>query len=492
MKKNLLLLILMLLPLVASADAVEIDGIYYNLVPRAKVAEVTSNPNKYIGDVVIPETVTYDGAEYSVTSIDERAFYQCSGLTSVTIPNSLTSIGETAFGECSGLTSVHISNIAAWCTIDFKTANSNPLYIAHHLYVNGEEVKDLIIPNSVTTIGNYAFYYCSGLTSVSIPNSVTFIGSYAFKDCSGLTSVTIPDSVTSIGNFAFCLCSGLTSVIIGNSVNSIGYNAFSFCKSLKSVTIPNSVTSIGGDAFYYCSGLTSITIPNSVTTIGNYAFYYCSGLTSVTIPNSVTSIRKGTFDSCSGLTSVNIGSGIQTIDSDAFAHCSKLTDVYCYAVNVPSTNANAFKYSYIDNSTLHVPAASVSTYQSASPWKNFKNIVALDGSTPYMQKCATPTINYVNGKLTFHCETDDVEFVYNVGVSGKGNDVEIKPMFTVSVNATTPMFTVSVYATKAGYEDSKVATKEISIEGIGLKGDVNGDGEVGIGDIISITNIMAE
>ena len=133
--------------------------------------------------------------------------------------------------------------------------------------------------------------------------------------------------------------------------------------------------------------------------------------------------------------------------------------------------------SYIDYSTLHVPTASVNAYKAAEPWKNFKSIVAT-------QKCATPTISYVKGKLTFDCETENVEFVYNVvpapGVSGKGNDVELKPMFTVSV-----------YATKAGYEDSEVATKEISVEGGGLKGDVNGDGEVGIGDIISITNIMS-
>ena len=176
-----------------------------------------------------------------------------------------------------------------------------------------EYTGDVVIPAtvtyggntySVTSIGDYAFRGCNGLTSVTIPNSVTSIGKYAFSDCSGLTSVTIPNSVTSIGWCVFWGCSGLTSVTIPNSVTSIGDYAFRGCSGLTSVTIPNSVTSIGDLAFYECSGLTSVTIPNSVTSIGYEAFYNCSGLTSVTIPNSVTSIDGSAFEYCSGLISV--------------------------------------------------------------------------------------------------------------------------------------------------------------------------------------------
>ena len=359
---------MIMLPLVASAETVEINGIYYNLVSKFKEAEVTKNPNNYTGSVVIPEKVTYESVEYSVTSIGQSAFSLCFGLTSVTIPNSVTSIGAEAFNNCDGLTSV-------------------------------------TIPNSVTSIGSSAFYSCSDLTSVTIPNSVTSIGSSAFRYCSRLTSITIPNSVTSIRNYAFSSCSGLTSV-----------------------TIPKSVTSIGVEAFYNCSGLTSVTIPNSVTDIGERAFSDCSGLTSITI-----------------------GSGINSIGNTAFASCSDLTDVTCYAENVPSTRTNAFKDSYIEYATLHVPSASVNAYKVADPWKNFKSIVAIDGGTPTTQKCEKPTISYENGKLTFTSETVGAVCQYSITdtdiKAGSGNEVQLGVTYNISV-----------YAAKAGYDNSETAT----------------------------------
>ena len=289
----------------------------------------------------------------SVTSIGERAFYNCSGLTSVTIPDSVTSIGEWAFSDCSGLTSIYYTgDIAGWCGI--KRLHGVTSYSCT-LYIGGKKVEgDLVIPNGVTSISESAFRGCSGLTSVTIGNSVTTIGSAAFWGCTGLTSVTIGNGVTSIGSAAFYNCIGLTSVTIPDSVTSIGNYAFYNCSGLTSVTIPNSVTSIGSFAFYDCGKLTSViwnaencttagsysspiftncsklinvTIGENVKIIPSYAFYNCSGLTSVTIPDSVTSIGNSAFYNCSGLTSVTIGSDVTSIGSGAFSGCSGLTNL---------------------------------------------------------------------------------------------------------------------------------------------------------------------
>ena len=220
--------------------------------------------------------------EDSVTSIGGYAFRNHTGLTSVTIPDSITSIGNYAFEGCTRLKKVnYIGDIANWCKISFAGPDSNPLYYAHNLYINDELVTDLIIPNSVTSISNYAFCSCTGLTSITIPDSVTEIGGVAFYGCTGLTSITIPDSVTSIGYSAFAGCTGFTSITIPDSVTSIGSSAFSGCTGLTSITIPDSITSIGKGAFYNCTGLTSITIPDSITSIGDYAFSGCTRLTSV-------------------------------------------------------------------------------------------------------------------------------------------------------------------------------------------------------------------
>ena len=377
MKKQILLLAMMLLPMVAGAQGVvEIDGIYYDLASKAKEAIVTKKPSgNYTGNVVIPASVTYGEVEYSVTSIGNEAFNNCGGLTSVTIGNNVTSIGESAFSNCSGLTSVHISDIAAWCKISFSGYESNPLYYAHKLYLGEEEIKDLVIPNSVTSIESYAFDGCSGLTSVTIPNSVTGIEWYAFYGCSGLTSVTIPNSVTSIGSHAFQNCRCLASVTIPNSVTSIGGDAFFNCSSLNTIKVPVTdytafcsnkvlgliysriekpvqlidsegkeiteyivpagVTSIGSNAFLNCTGLTAITITESVTSIGSYAFSGCNNLNSVTVP--VTDYSTFCTNKALGCIYSSLGKPVQLIDSEG----KEITE-YIVPDGVTSIGSNAF------------------------------------------------------------------------------------------------------------------------------------------------------
>ena len=663
-KSFLIALAAMMLPLVVSADTkvVTVDGIKYRISDNGPTtASVTQNVD-ISGDLVIPRTITIGNTDYTVTAIEDKAFMGCNNITSINIPNSVESIGvlafsgsveddllglytlgtklisvtigsgvksigANAFGGCKNLKDVYISDLSAWCGIKFGAGNvrgaldisdenpitfqegelnvGNPLIYAKHLYINGNEAKDMIIPDGVTKINSYVFNGCN-MTSITIPNSVTIIGEKAFEGCDNLTSVTIPKSVTRIEENAFRGCNNLTSVyisdiaawckitteselpqpyhlfmmgeeikdlIIPDGIKTINRSVFSGCKYLTSVTIPKSVTRIEENAFRGCNNLTSVyisdiaawctiyfrsnplyyarhlyvkdeeitelVIPDEVKSIGKYAFEHFSELTSVKISNNVTSIGVNAFCGCPKLNNVTLGKSVKMIYTGAFADCDDLSDVTCFAANVPTTESNVF--SHPERITLHVPEESIPLYKGYNPWASFKSIVKTEktsyaltymvdgevyksydikyGSTiipesePVKEgytfsgwseipeempaynvvitgtftliplgQCSAPTINIENGEVVFACDTKGVQYHYDIQhfdvKRGDGNNIRL-----------TNTYRISVYASKEGYEDSDVTTKDLQFA-VGKKGDVDGDGNVNAADVVHLTNII--
>ena len=242
---------------------------------------------------------------------------------------------------------------------------------------------DNLFNNKVYTsndeIGEYAFAYCSGLTSLTLPVGITSIGEFAFSGCSGLTSLTLPAGITSIGEYAFYGCSGLTSLNLPAGITEIGESTFSDCSGLTSLTLPDGITSIGSRAFYGCSGLTSLTLPAGITSIGEYAFSGCSGLTSLNLPAGITSIDKYAFSGCSRLTSLTLPAGITSIGEFAFSYCSGLTSIYEYAEKVPRIGRYAFEGCASRKCTLYVPKGTYDNYR-LSEFGYFENIVEFDAT----------------------------------------------------------------------------------------------------------------
>ena len=423
----------------------------------------------------------------SVTSIENLAFYNCTGLTSITIPSSVTRIGSYAFYKCAGLTSITIpdsvKSIGA-CAFEYCTSLTGVTIpngitsIDYELFCGCSSLTSVIIPNSVNTVGEKAFAYCSGLTSITIPSSVTSIGRDAFDRCTGLTSVTIPDSITTIDFGAFgdvnniiysdnmkasgspwdakcangyvdgylvyidssktklcgCISIATGSILIPNSVTSIGDRAFYNCTGLTSITIPSSVTSIGSYAFCGCDGLTGITIPDSVTNISENAFYVltfesagpigsdcdiefgwtenipsnafygCENLTSIIIPKSVISIGDQAFWSCDGLTSIIIPDGVKSIGYGAFSYCTSLEYVHIPA-SVTSIGSLVLYYTH-----AYVCSDTGNCYARKNLEKAY-GFKLCDGheihSHSYTSSVTKPATCKEEGVMTYTCECGD-------------------------------------------------------------------------------------
>lgn len=479
MKKLFFLtLLLLLMPMMASAYDAEIDGVYYDFSGNeATVTHGVLAFGSYTDAVVIPASVTYNDVTYNVTAIDYQAFYKCPSMTSVSIPEGVKSIGEMAFYECSGLTfiaipdgvteigdrafyacsglttvavgksvknvgeyafrdcskiqKVIVSDIAAWCGISFANERSNPVYYSHRIFSDEEtEITELVIPDGVTMIKSNTFQGCRNLTSITIGENVTLIGGYAFSGCSGLVSVSIPNSVTSIGIYAFEGCTGLKAVHITD------------LSTWYKIAFSSNPLQYAHHLYLNGEEITTLTVPENVTSIGSYTFSGCDGLTSVTIPEGVTSIGNNAFSDCIGLTAVTIPSSMMSIGSSAFNGC-KLRNVLIKCATPPTGSGLAFSEQTFFHTTLYIPTGSWDAYAYDNNWYRFINIreIATAAEQLSMQQAYTMmdantfsysvfdpvnncigTINSVSGideNNPNHCwqviEAEGSRYLYNVG-----------------------------------------------------------------------------
>ena len=431
MKRFSLFLLALFCAAALQAYDFQAGDLYYNILADG-TAEVTFqkqySADNYSGltDVTIPSSVTHDGTTYTVTSIGGSAFYKCSNLTNVTIPNSVTSIGYCAFYQCTNLTTI--------------TIGSNVTTIGEEAFYNCSKLISITFPNTMTSIGNNAFYNCKTITSITFPENMTTIGVKAFYRCSNLstiaingipeigtdaflgtawwmnksdgviylgnilykykgtipqgTVITVKEGTASFGNSAFSKQTGLQSIIIPNSVTSIGNLTFLDCTGLTSINLPNNLTCIGSNTFYGCTGLTQITIPENVTSIGDNAFGHCTNLTSITIPNSVTSIEDYAFSQCELIATVTIGEGLKYTKYNTFADCTNLTTVIYNA-----KRANSIQFP--SSACTHLTSFIVGTDVDSIPSGLCSNMYHLTKVVWNAKQCSTYYYEYGDGSYSY-------------------------------------------------------------------------------------------
>lgn len=445
------------------ATTFEVNSIWYTITSDQTVCLVPEPSasgsgasfiirNVYEGDIVIPETVTYDGTEYTVTAVEDGTFKESPKLTSVSIPATVTELGDTPFSACGKLTTITVAaDNPAYTIVDGLLYDKA---VTTLLACPGMKTGAVIVPSTVTTIAKSAFHGCASITSINIPQTVNEVGSRAFCGCKKLTSIALPEGVPCVGDSVFYNCAGMTNVSLPQTLTSIGANAFYHCNLLKSVILPDAVEVIGEHAFNLCYGMTTIAIPanlkrigyrafdncsklkyislpatltaledlafcgcsdllrievaeenpvycsvdgvlfnkdmttlvccpagktgnyivpTSVTTIGEYGFYYCRALQSITLPMSLKTIQNHGFRFCSSLKSIVLPSALTTIQHDAFSQCTSLKSFVCYSPSVPDVISSTFTASNF-NVPLYVQENALTDYQNADIWQKFASI----------------------------------------------------------------------------------------------------------------------
>lgn len=443
----------------------------------------------------------------NVSTIGEAAFNGCSALTEIAIPNGVETLGNYAFYGCSSLATV---------TLGTQERSSSSLKTIGDYAFAETAVKSVVLPDGVSTLGNYAFNKCASLATVSLGNSLTAIGDYAFKSCSKLTSVAIPDRVTKLGTYVFQSCTGLESAKIGGGVTSVPNYMFHGCTNLVNVELSEKVTSIGNSAFYNCKGLKSLPVTESITSIGTNAFYGCTSLTSVNLSDKVTSLGASAFYGCSSLTEAVLGTGITTLGSSLFRNDAKLKKVVAngkiasvstytfngcssleriYINNTPPTGASSNTFTKVPTTCrIYVPAQTCQFYAQTTYWKDFVIMPWLDeleivSTTPSMSfdggealdvkpdtktfvikfnrtVVNTDSVSAMLIRSGFPVEDQELTVSYSgneVTVIREGEDLPNDPLYYLVLTTSDKQFSILFKVTTATGIDEPVVEKEVRL-----------------------------
>ena len=432
----------------SQAEAVTTIGTAF----RGNMEIVTLNELEYFINVTKIDVNAFNGCQKmtairipdTITEIGDSAFYYCKALTEFYMPSSVQKVGVRAFAYCTGLKKVTISDLAAWSAIAFTGNLSTPLHYAKHLYLNGEEVIDLVVPDGVTTINSYAFWGGSSIKTVSIPATVKSIKIYSFARCSSLKSIIIPSTVTSISTNPFIGCSGLTSIVIEG--DNKYYDSRNNCNAI-----------IRKSDNLLITGCQTTKIPSAVTTLNTNAFNGQTAFTTFDIPSSITKIGINAFENCSNLTSVSIPAHVTTIGTGVFLYCTKLTKVTCHIKEPFAIDSSVFTDNTKNEGTLYVPAGTKAKYEATAGWKEFKNIVELASPEPY-------ALLSDDGKT--------VTFYYDDNKTNRGgidiNNSNLSSLSSPYGNATSAIFDASLCVTRTNrpFVGSQFVTSDEMVVGL--------------------------
>ncbi|MBR5101848.1 MAG: leucine-rich repeat protein [Muribaculaceae bacterium] len=475
--KQLILLMALLMSSQLGYASVMIGDLAYNLEGDHAIVTYTEewSNNNYSGLTAanIPKEVNYEGKTYKVTQIGYCAFLYCRSLTSVTIPNTVTSIGYNGFSGCSSLTELTLSDSITdisgeafcWCSA----------------------LKKVIIPNTTQSIGYRAFAYCYSLTSLTIGKSVKSISTEAFYNCTGLTEIEIPASVNNIANDAFNGCNNINSVI-WNAKKCIGQGVHTFSnkKAITSFIFGNEVEKIPDYLCNSLTGITNIIIPNSVTTIGRNAFYNCTGLNSITLPNSIKEIGDEAFSACINLTSVTIPNSVASIGGLAFSGCTGLMNIHSKIQSPQDVQLGEKVFNEVPNiaCVLHVPAGTKSAYLASPQWNNFLHIEENDDVN-----ALSLSINQIElaigEKVKLGATLLPADATTSIAWLSSNEDVAIVKNGLVTAKNVGEA-TISAITTDSN--NLKSSFKVHVIEGKGINGDINNDGDENIQDVTILIN----